>query len=130
MGQCTGLAHLNLCDNEIGAAGAQSLAGVLGQCPALAHLDLWNNGIGDAGSESLAGVLAQCTALAHLDLRQPQAYRCSRGKFLAEVLGQCAVLAHLELSCNEIVYAGAQMLAECWSGPEGGLNQDSEGSAE
>ena len=45
------------------------LAGVLVQCPALVHLNLYNNKIGDAGAESLAGVVAQCTALAYLDLR-------------------------------------------------------------
>jgi len=35
--------HLNLSDNGIGPAGAQSLARVLGQCPALADLDLIGN---------------------------------------------------------------------------------------
>jgi Ran GTPase-activating protein (RanGAP) involved in mRNA processing and transport len=47
---------------------AGRLAGVLAHCPALAHLDLLDIGIGAAGAERLAGVLAQCTALAHLDL--------------------------------------------------------------
>jgi hypothetical protein len=37
--------------NQIGAAGPQSLAGVLGQCPALAHLNLGANVLGDAGAE-------------------------------------------------------------------------------
>jgi Ran GTPase-activating protein (RanGAP) involved in mRNA processing and transport len=32
------------------------------------HLDLSENQIGDAGAESLAGVLAQCRELTHLDL--------------------------------------------------------------
>jgi hypothetical protein len=36
--------------------------GVLAQCRALVHLDL-SNQIGDAGAESLAGVLAQCPTL-------------------------------------------------------------------
>jgi hypothetical protein len=35
---------------------------------ALAHLDLSYNEIGDAGAESLAGVLTQCRELTHLDL--------------------------------------------------------------
>ncbi len=55
--------------NEIGAGGAETLAGVLGQCAALVHLNLWNNRIGAAGTESLAGVLGQCPALAYLFLR-------------------------------------------------------------
>jgi hypothetical protein len=40
---------------------------VLAQCPALAHLDL-SNDIRAAGAESLAGVLGQCAALAHRNL--------------------------------------------------------------
>jgi len=39
---------------------------VLAQCRALVHLDLSENEIGDAGAESFAGVLEQCAALTHL----------------------------------------------------------------
>ena len=59
LGQCRALAHLVLYNNDIEAAGAKSLAGVLAQCEALVHLDLSINGIGDAGVVSLAGELAQ-----------------------------------------------------------------------
>jgi Ran GTPase-activating protein (RanGAP) involved in mRNA processing and transport len=69
LAQCRALVHLDLNDNDIGEAGAKSLAGVLGRCSALAQLTLWNNRIGAPGAESLAGVLAQCAALAHLNLR-------------------------------------------------------------
>jgi Ran GTPase-activating protein (RanGAP) involved in mRNA processing and transport len=55
--------------NQIGNAGAESLAGVLAQCAALAHLNLSGNQIGAQGTERLAGVLGQCSALAHLNLR-------------------------------------------------------------
>jgi hypothetical protein len=47
---------------------AEKLAGVLGQCEVLAHLNLYNNDIGAAGVESFAGVLAHCPALARLNL--------------------------------------------------------------
>jgi len=99
--QCPALAHLDLSYNDIEAGGAERLAGVLGQCAALAHLNLEGNKIGDAGAERLAGVLGQCTALAHLNL-----------------------------SFNGISDAGAERLTESWSGPEGGLFLDSEGSEE
>ncbi len=55
--QSTALAHLDLSCNDIGAGGAESLAGVLGQCRELAHLNLGHNQIGPAGAESLAGGL-------------------------------------------------------------------------
>jgi Ran GTPase-activating protein (RanGAP) involved in mRNA processing and transport len=72
LAQCTALVHLDLSDNEMGAAGAASLAGVLAHCPALAHLNLSGNSFGAAGAERLAGVLAQCTALVHLNLNYNQ----------------------------------------------------------
>ncbi len=62
--------HLDLSGNDIGDAGAWSLARVLGQCKALTHLHLSGNKIGAGGAGRLAGVLAQCTALAHLNLRE------------------------------------------------------------
>ena len=43
------LTHLDHSWNQIGAGGAESLAGVLGQCAALAHLNLCGNGIGTVG---------------------------------------------------------------------------------
>ena len=53
LAQCAALAHLNLNLNQIGPAGAESLAGVLAQCPALAHLDLAFNQIGAVGKGRL-----------------------------------------------------------------------------
>ena len=66
--QCPALAHLDICSNQIGPVGAESLAGVLGQCVEMAHLDLYTNDIGDAGIASIAGVLSQCQSLVFLDL--------------------------------------------------------------
>jgi hypothetical protein len=42
-GQCAALTHRKLCGNNIRAAGAESLAGVLLQCTALADLALYSN---------------------------------------------------------------------------------------
>jgi Ran GTPase-activating protein (RanGAP) involved in mRNA processing and transport len=53
LAQCTALAHLDLCGNQIGTAGAYSLAGVLAQCPALARLNLRYNQIGSDAAERL-----------------------------------------------------------------------------
>ena len=69
LGQCSSsIRHLSLSDNQIGAEGAGSLAGVLGQLPSLAHLNLDCNKIGEEGAGRLAEVLGQCSSLAHLDL--------------------------------------------------------------
>jgi hypothetical protein len=62
------LAHLNLDSNQIGDAGAGSLAGVLPQCQALSHLELLDDEIEDEGAGRLAGVLPQCHLLSSLDL--------------------------------------------------------------
>jgi hypothetical protein len=105
------------------------LAGVLVQCPALAHLDLSYNDIEAGGAERLAGVLGQCAALAHLNL-EGNKIGDAGAELLAGVLGQCTALTHLNLSFNGISDAGAERLTESWSGPEGGLFLDSEGSEE
>ena len=69
LGQCSSsIRHLSLSDNQIGAEGAGSLAGVLGQLPSLAHLNLDCNKIGEEGAGRLAEVLGQCSSLSHLDL--------------------------------------------------------------
>ena len=57
----------------IGEDGVEILS-VLGQCAALSHLNLRNDRIGVAGAESFAGVLTECPVLVqcplmdHLDL--------------------------------------------------------------
>jgi hypothetical protein len=54
--------------NDIKAAGAESLSGVLAQCTALARLDLGGNGNGAGGAGQLTEVLPQCMALKTLIL--------------------------------------------------------------
>jgi hypothetical protein len=55
LAQCTALAHLDLCSNEMGYAGAVFLAGMLEQCTALAHLNLSGNNIRAAGESECWG---------------------------------------------------------------------------
>ena len=108
--QCTALAYLDLRNARI-RAGAQSIAGALAQCTALAHLDLEGNFIGAVGAESLAGVLAQCSLLAHLNLRC-NCIEAAGAESLGRVLWHCPALAHLNLDDNEIGPDGVGRLAE------------------
>jgi hypothetical protein len=120
LAQCPALAHLDLSQNTIGDAGAESLAGVLAQCAALAHLNLFDNKIGDAGAGSLAGVLAQCPAVTHLNL-SGNLIRDAGAGCLAGVLAQCAALAHLNLNGNAIGTVGEGRLRASWRGQASGL---------
>jgi Ran GTPase-activating protein (RanGAP) involved in mRNA processing and transport len=110
LGQCTALAHLDLSGNII-RAGAESLAGVLGQCAALAHLNLSYNGIEAAGAERLAGALAQCPALAHLNLSDNSKINAGGAERFAGVLAQCTALSRLDLCGNRIGEGGTESLA-------------------
>ncbi len=83
---------MDLCNNEIGSAGAERLAGVLAQCASLAHLDLSYNAFGADGAERLAGVLAQCAALSHLHLSFNDIGTVVKGRLLASWRGQASVL--------------------------------------
>ena len=69
LGECLSLATLHLGGNDIGAAGAGSLAGMLGQCSSLVTLVLAFNDIGHKGAERLAGALGRCSSLVRLSLR-------------------------------------------------------------
>jgi hypothetical protein len=112
LGQCSG--WLTSISGAIRSAMLeQRFAGVLGQCQALAHLNLSNNRIGAAGAGSLAAVLAQCATLAYLNLRNNQIFG-GGAESLARVLPQCAALAHLDVRYNDIGAGGAKSLQECW----------------
>ena len=99
--------ELPCCCPEMNWHDAERLARVLAQCPALAHLDLSENDIAAAGAASIGGVLAQCTALSHLNLSDND-IKADGAESLAGVLAQCAALAHLDLSYNDIGAAGAE----------------------
>ena len=93
--------HLDLCGNDIGPDGTESLTGVLGQCASLVHLDLENNEIGESGTVSVAGVLGRCSSLTHLNLCDNDIGDVGT-ECLAGVLGQITVLSHLNLRVNVI----------------------------
>ncbi|HBH73318.1 MAG TPA: hypothetical protein DDY43_07685, partial [Synechococcales bacterium UBA10510] len=94
----TQLTYLDLWNNEIGAAGAASLADLT----QLTYLDLWNNEIGAAGAASLAD-LTQLTAL---NLRNNEI-----GDAGAAALADLTQLTSLDLENNQIGDAGAASLA-------------------
>jgi Ran GTPase-activating protein (RanGAP) involved in mRNA processing and transport len=117
LAQCPALAHIDLCGNDIGAAGAENFAGVLRQFTALAHLNLGRNLIREA---FFAGVLGQCQTLAHLDLSGNALGMLPQFPALAHLLGflpKCPALAHLNLSDNHLGDAGgnsyAGVMAQC-----------------
>ena len=100
------LSPLGLTNNQIGAAGAERLAGVLPQCPTLSPLELGYselgyNGIGDEGAGRLAGVLPQCPPLSHVHLH----FNGSEMREQAGLLG-CCNSAQRCLSC---IFGGNQM---------------------
>jgi Leucine-rich repeat (LRR) protein len=94
----TQLTSLNLAGNQIGAAGAASLAALT----QLTSLDLGGNQIGDAGAASLAAL----TQLTSLDLGGNQI-----GDAGAASLAALTQLTSLDLTGNQIGAAGAASLA-------------------
>jgi Ran GTPase-activating protein (RanGAP) involved in mRNA processing and transport len=72
---------------------------VLAQCPSLTHLHLMGNDIGPAGAKSLAGVLAQCAALSHLDVSYNDIGTVGKGRLRASWRGQASGL-RLEAPCT------------------------------
>ena len=95
------LSPLGLTNNQIGAAGAERLAGVLLQCPTLSRLELGYNGIGDEGAGRLVGVLPQCPPLSHVHLL----FDGSEMREQAGLQG-CCNSAQRYLSC---IFGGNQM---------------------
>jgi Leucine-rich repeat (LRR) protein len=98
LGQLTQLTSLNLAHNQIGAAGAASLAALT----QLTCLNLWNNQIGDAGAASLAAL----TQLTCLNLEYNHI-----GDAGAASLAALTQLTSLNLEYNHIGDAGAASLA-------------------
>jgi hypothetical protein len=103
--QCPALAHLNLTRQNIDAAGAESVAGLLARSPQSLQQSDWR-----CWSRKSCRSAEQFTALTHLNLNYNH-IGAARTKSLAAVLGMCAVLAHLDLSGNQIGDAGAESLA-------------------
>ena len=62
------LRTLRLGENEVGDAGAQTLAGSLPKCEMLACVDLSENSIGNAGARAFSDVLVHCKMIQELRL--------------------------------------------------------------
>ena len=103
--------ELNLYGNDIGDAGAASLAGELQSITTLKVLKLSRNGIGDAGVAGLAGALESNTTLTELYVSE----NCigeAGAKGVADALKSNKTLTELDLAFNEIGDAGAAALAD------------------
>ncbi|CAM4815343.1 unnamed protein product [Rotaria magnacalcarata] len=105
------LTELNLRANEIGDAGAQSLADALRKKKTLNELDLSYNQIGDVGAQSLANVLRENKTLTNLDL-QHNRIGAAGAQSLADALQENKTLIKLNLTYNQIGDAGAQSFAD------------------
>ncbi|XP_068725712.1 protein NLRC3-like isoform X3 [Montipora capricornis] len=107
----TCLTILNLRDNKIGAAGAESLSEALKVNTCLTTLDLNWNKIGAAGAECLSEALKVNTCLTTLDLSANN-IGAAGAESLSEALKVNTCLTTLELSWNKIGAAGAECLSE------------------
>ena len=106
----TTLTNLDLADNSIGPAGAESLATALKTNTTLTNLDLQGNNIGPAGAESLATALKTNTTLTNLDLSSNN-IGPDGAESLAKALKTNTALTNLYLSGNNVGPAGAESLA-------------------
>jgi hypothetical protein len=104
------LTSLNLCGNDVGAAGAAALAPSLALMTRLTSLDLGYNWFGAAGAVSLAPSLALMAQLTSLDL-EINYIREAGAASLAPSLAVMSQLTSLNLGHNSIGAAGAASLA-------------------
>ncbi len=103
------LKSLNLKNNQIGDAGAESLGDGLGKNTTLTELILWNNQIGDAGARSLGAGLGKNATLTSLNLGGNQIGDAG-AESLGAGLGKNTMLTELILWNNQIGDAGARSL--------------------
>ncbi|XP_053568795.1 dynein regulatory complex subunit 5 [Bombina bombina] len=102
---------LNLCNNNIHAHGAQSIARALAKNTSLTSLNLRLNHMGDEGGHAMcqALLLNQSLVTLHLGsnkLSEPTA------TMLCQVLSQNTTLKSINLSCNNIGLDGGKQLLE------------------
>eukprot|EP00831_Metopus_contortus_P016865 TRINITY_DN17103_c0_g1_i1.p1 TRINITY_DN17103_c0_g1~~TRINITY_DN17103_c0_g1_i1.p1 ORF type:complete len:177 (+),score=37.20 TRINITY_DN17103_c0_g1_i1:172-702(+) len=96
------LTSLYIHSNNIGVAGAKSIASALKSNVSLTTLYLWNNNIGDTGTESIAGALTTNSTLTELSLGSNKIGDIG-AKFLADALISNYTLQDLYLSCSNTV---------------------------
>ncbi|WP_375331722.1 hypothetical protein [Candidatus Tisiphia endosymbiont of Temnostethus pusillus] len=95
------ITNLNLSSNQIGDAGAKSLAECLKDNKSITTLKLNNNQIGDAGAKSLAECLKDNKSITTLKLNNNQIGDAG-AKSLAECLKDNKSITNLYLSSNQI----------------------------
>ena len=114
--------QLDLCANDIGAAGFAALAGGLIALTALTELDLACNEPGCAGAAALAAVLPRLPRLAQLDLSGYDDHDCHEDLSalvgdagaiaIAGALSELPAIMMLDLNCNQIGVEGVRALAD------------------
>jgi len=109
--RCPQLKSLDLHYNDIGPEGAKAIAVQLHHCPQLQRLKLDGNKIKDAGTKILAEQLHRCPQLQHFDLIH-NGITSEGAKFVADQLHGCPQLQRLSLSENEIGDLGTKILLE------------------
>jgi len=110
-GTCKNLEGLDVSCNEVGAAGASSLAVALRTNHVLKTLDLSTNALGDQGITALADALTANSTLTFLDVHACGIHD-SGATALAGALQNNCTLAVLNLKANYITDAGAIALAQ------------------
>eukprot|EP00831_Metopus_contortus_P016867 TRINITY_DN17103_c0_g1_i7.p1 TRINITY_DN17103_c0_g1~~TRINITY_DN17103_c0_g1_i7.p1 ORF type:complete len:197 (+),score=26.50 TRINITY_DN17103_c0_g1_i7:172-762(+) len=105
------LTSLYIHSNNIGVAGAKSIASALKSNVSLTTLYLWNNNIGDTGTESIAGALTTNSTLTELSLGSNKIGDIG-AKFLADALISNYTLQDLYLSCSNMSESSKLLLEE------------------
>lgn len=112
----TKLKYLNLCNNQIGPIGIESLLKTLEQYTSLdlIYLNLKYNKIGDLGLKSLSQILLKCPLLEHLDINYNQIGDTGITGIisLTNVIPYCIKLSSIAIIKNKIGINGLIRLFE------------------
>ena len=110
------LKYLNLCNNQIGPIGIESLLKTLEQYTSLnlIYLNLKYNKIGDLGLKSLTQILLKCPLLEHLDINYNQIGDTGTTGIisLTNVIPYCTKLSSIAIIKNKIGINGLIRLFE------------------
>jgi Ran GTPase-activating protein (RanGAP) involved in mRNA processing and transport len=110
------LKYLNLCNNQIGPIGMESLLKTLEQYTSLdlIYLNLKYNKIGDLGLKSLSQILLKCPLLEHLDINYNQIGDTGTTGIisLTNVIPYCTKLSSIAIIKNKIGINGLVRLFE------------------
>jgi len=106
----TNITTINFSSNDIGAEGANALAGALARNATITTINLSNNNIGDQGARALADKLSSNTTITTINLRGNY-ISAEGGRALAETLASNTTITTINLYNNHIGAKGAKALA-------------------